>query len=88
MRFLGRSSLRSYSTARVRIAAPLALALSNLLVWSAYADAIPLKPEGGTFVVPVLINNKITLAFEGRDASSNATVRETARVPAARGRAR
>lgn len=85
---MGRSSLRSYSTARVRIAAPLALALSNLLVWSAYADAIPLKPEGGTFVVPVLINNKITLAFEGRDASSNATVRETARVPAARGRAR
>ena len=40
------------------------------------ADAIPLKPEGETFVVPVLINNKITLAFEGRDASSNATVRD------------
>jgi hypothetical protein len=25
--------------------------------------SIPLKPEGGTFVVPVLINDKITLDF-------------------------
>jgi hypothetical protein len=30
---------------------------------AAYAESIPLKSEGGTFVLPVLINDKITLDF-------------------------
>jgi clan AA aspartic protease (TIGR02281 family) len=43
----------------------LTILLSLLLACaaSAFADSVPLKREGGTFVVPVLINGKITLDF-------------------------
>lgn len=41
----------------------LLMALSVLIARFASAESIPLKPEGGTYVVPVLINGKITLDF-------------------------
>ncbi len=40
-----------------------ALTLLVAFAANAYAMSIPLKKEGGTFVVPVLINDKITLGF-------------------------
>jgi hypothetical protein len=33
------------------------------MVSSVYGESIPLKSESGTFVVPVVINDKITLDF-------------------------
>jgi gag-polyprotein putative aspartyl protease len=37
--------------------------LAVVVPHTAYPDVIPLKSEGGTFVVPVLINDKLTLDF-------------------------
>jgi len=40
------------------------LLLTSLLAFGiAHAESIALKKEGGTFVVPVVINDKITLNF-------------------------
>jgi clan AA aspartic protease (TIGR02281 family) len=36
--------------------------------------SIPLKPEGGTFVVPVLINDKITLDFTLDSGATDVTI--------------
>ena len=44
-------------------AALLSVALIALTVPTAHAESVPLRSEGGTFVVPVLINDKITLDF-------------------------
>ena len=41
----------------------LLIRLSLLTLRVAYAESIPLKAVGGTYVVPVLINGKITLDF-------------------------
>lgn len=41
----------------------LIVALNGLAPEAAYAESIPLKPVGGTFVVPVIVNEKITLDF-------------------------
>jgi hypothetical protein len=39
------------------------ISISALALCVAEAESVPLKSEGGTFVVPVLINDKITLDF-------------------------
>jgi clan AA aspartic protease (TIGR02281 family) len=52
----------------------LALALNALRVSALYAESIPLKSEGGTFVVPVVINNKITLDFTLDSGASDVSI--------------
>jgi len=41
----------------------LSVALGACAVFPAYGESIPLRLEGGTFVLPVVINDKITLDF-------------------------
>lgn len=48
---------------RLKLTARCVIVIGVLAVPGAYAESIPLKPEGGTFVLPVLINDKITLDF-------------------------
>ncbi len=52
-----------------------AFALTFLLVWgAAHAESIPLIRERGTFVVPVAINNKITLNFTIDSGASDVSI--------------
>jgi hypothetical protein len=48
---------------RIIKAALLTVALGAFTASNVHGESIPLKPEGGTFVVPVLINDKIPLDF-------------------------
>jgi len=50
----------------------LALLLASATV--AYAESIALKQDGGTFVVPVLVNNKITLNFTLDSGASDVSI--------------
>jgi hypothetical protein len=52
----------------------LALLFAMTCCAAASGETVPLKQEGGTFVVPVLINDKITLNFTLDSGASDVSV--------------
>jgi len=50
------------------------MGLSILMLRPAYPESIPLKADGGTFVVPVLINGRVTLDFTLDSGAAEVTI--------------
>src|ERR1017187_1446231 len=59
---------------RVSALARLVWAIGLLALPAAYGDSIPLKLDGGTYTVPVLINDKITLDFTIDSGSADVVI--------------
>lgn len=63
--------------------------LTAVAIYPAYADSIPLKMQGGTLVLPVVINDRITLDFVLDSGASDvsipldvfSTLRRTGTIP-------
>jgi predicted aspartyl protease len=54
--------------------AALLLGLSVLTLRVVYAESIPLKSDGGSYVLPVTINGKITLDFTLDSGATDVTI--------------